>query len=169
MTCQLPLRDEFAPRAAAGAKRVDVHVVRTVLQMNPAVRAGRTTGEIKKALERGEPLVPAHTSAARAAVSTGALQRSTGAEALTLFARDRLVALDQELEAIERERVRLDQREAGLRDVARGAICGFVTLLEPAARDEAVHALRALAPELEKRGVSLGSLGQGGRRIGGLS
>jgi hypothetical protein len=53
-------------RRPSGVK-VDEQVVRKILKVNPALRAGRTTGQVKQSLERGEPLVKHETTAAAAA------------------------------------------------------------------------------------------------------
>ncbi|MEO1174953.1 MAG: hypothetical protein AAFX94_23300, partial [Myxococcota bacterium] len=53
-----------AEEEPAGAVKVDEQVVRNVLKVNPELRDGRTTFQVKKALERGEGLTPAAPASA---------------------------------------------------------------------------------------------------------
>jgi hypothetical protein len=121
---------------AVSTPTVDEKVVRKILQVNPTLRQGRTTAQVKKALERGEPAVPA--GAAKGPVAAGELE-----DAMGFFLRGKSERLRDGLAGIAARRRALEQEEAELRTQLREQLAAFVSLLDAAAVD--THGARVLA------------------------
>lgn len=114
-------------RAQTPKVRVDEQVVRKILKVNPALRAGRTTAQVKGSLERGEPLV-VPTQAAPAQAPAGATSRDTAQQLRETIA----FFLGGKAEAL-----------AATKSSLREQVLSFVSLLDRRALD--AHGLSILA------------------------
>ncbi len=116
-----------AQGAAEGKVKVDEQVVRKMLKVNPALRAGRTTAQVKKSLERGEPLVTRETAAPAAPVTDVASQLEG---ALRFFLSGKAEAFSAKRQDIEAKKKALDDELASARVMLRQQVVGFVALLD---------------------------------------
>ncbi|MEE8408259.1 MAG: hypothetical protein V3T05_01515 [Myxococcota bacterium] len=145
-----PPMDE-KPAEAEPKVKVDEQVVRKMLKVNPDMRQGRTTFQVKKSLERGEPIGTASSSepAAAPAVQSGpasAAQSGSGKElqdTIDFFVRGKTAALDEKLDAVSARRQALDDEEKTLRDEMAKQLVSFVSLLDD--KTVATHGRSALA------------------------
>ena len=105
---------------------VDERVVQKVLEMNPSLRRGRSTQQIKEALERGERLTG----------DTG--QRCDGptdrggalAHAIDAFIANKRQELAARVQTLEAERRALEVAEATERAKVKGEVLSFLSLLD---------------------------------------
>jgi hypothetical protein len=113
--------------------KVDEKVVRTLLRVNPDLRRGRTTGQIKRALEAGESLAfgVVNKSAGRPAVLSSEL-----ADTIGFFLRGKAERLRADLESIAARRRALDEEAARLGHDTREQLARFVGLLDGREVDE---------------------------------
>lgn len=131
--------------------RVDEQVVRNVLRVNPNVRNGRTTLQVKKALERGGALgVNASPHEKRKErLTESKLEPSDRdaqhqlAETLDFFLTSKRRELQSELEEIAERRRRLDEEENALHEAMRQKLVDFTSMLDAGAL--ALHGKAALA------------------------
>ncbi len=125
---------------------VDEKVVRKMLQVNPVMRQGRTTFQVKKAIEAGGALTggSAKESTVPPAREEGA-PKAAGelAETLGFFLRGKSDSLVATLADIGARRRALDVEEENARQAVREQVVGFVTLLDAAVVDK--HGPAALA------------------------
>jgi hypothetical protein len=113
--------------------RLDEKVVRKALQVNPALRQGRTTNQVKRDLEAGKSSPPAAPAPSRNELD----------DTLAFFVRGKADALAERLAAIAERRKALDAEELAAKREARDALASFVGLLDEAA--VALHGAAALA------------------------
>ncbi|HSI05011.1 MAG: hypothetical protein ACAI38_25005 [Myxococcota bacterium] len=109
--------------------KVDEQVVRKMLKVNPALRAGRTTAQVKKSLERGEPLVQREAAAAPTpshAADTASQLRDT----IRFFLSGKADAFAAKRQDIDAKRKALDEELAAARAGLREQVVGFVKLLD---------------------------------------
>lgn len=111
--------------------KVDEQVVRKMLKVNPALRAGRTTGQVKKALESGEPLIKRRevvevTPAKAVADDTAVQLRDT----IRFFVSGKADAYAATRQSIEERRRALDAELVAARAALREQIVSFVKLLD---------------------------------------
>ncbi len=166
------MREQRSPnshRDAAGV--VDERVVRQLLRVNASLRQGRTTGEVKRALERGEPLTPTPAVVAEEptihCAAVGLATEQLG-ETIGFFVRGKRQELDARLGEIERRRRALDEEARRARYAVREQLVAFVALLD--ARQVDLHGATVWQPhrdflaELELNPATL--VAQGCRRRG---
>lgn len=145
--------------------RVDEQVVRRVLKVNPDLREGRTTLQVKKALERGESLhggasgggasgsssgsglgrqAASSASAARPSNAVSARQLS---ETLDFFMTSKGRELSGQLDEIAARRQTLEEEERQLRAEVRQKLIDFVAMLDAGVL--ALHGREALQAHRE--------------------
>ncbi len=143
---QPPSMNKPADENAAKVK-VDEQVVRKILKVNPALRAGRTTAQVKKSLERGEPLaqqpVLAPTRASSPAGDTATQLRDT----IRFFLSGKSEAFTAKSQDIEARKKALDAELTATRATLREQVVGFVKLLDPGALDANEAAMAAAFAE----------------------
>lgn len=108
--------------------KVDEQVVRKMLKVNPALRAGRTTGQVKRALESGQPLLsqPAQPAPSAPAADVAGQLRDT----VRFFVSGKaegFAALSRDIEARKKA---LDDELAAARAALREQLVAFVKLLD---------------------------------------
>ncbi|MEM6533431.1 MAG: hypothetical protein AAF654_12465 [Myxococcota bacterium] len=153
-----------------GAVKVDEQVVRNVLKVNPNLRDGRTTFQVKKALERGEGLTPGTnpTPASQNSPTSSSDQARQLGETLDFFMTTKQRELTTKLDEIAERRRLLDEEEQGLRGDMKQKLVDFACMLD--AGILAIHGKEALAPHREllaKLGITstelLDAVKRGGR------
>lgn len=132
---QPPPMNPSPVRGDGGSRiKVDEQVVRNMLRVNPALRLGRTTFQVKSALERGEPVgVTAKTvapSQEAPVIGTGASASGELRDAVSFFLRGKLEQLRAQLAEIEAQRRQLAAREQEARSAAREQVLTFAGLLD---------------------------------------
>lgn len=144
-----PAGSEPAPRV-----RVDEQVVRNVLKVNPDLRDGRTTFQVKKALESGEPLSASATARAKASAEvvppeSGARsdQARQLAETLDFFMTSKGRELSGTLDEIAARRRLLDEEEKRAREDMRHKLVDFLLMLDTGVL--ALHGKEALQAHRE--------------------
>lgn len=148
---------------------VDENVVRKMLKVNPALRQGRTTSQVKKSFERGEPLMskagtPAATATEqpRGALPAGASELR---DTVSFFLRSKLEALGTKEAEIEARRKALDAELEAAKSTLRDQVKSFLGLLDQSAL--AQHGAAALAEHtqsLKRVGLDANSLIDAARR-----
>ena len=109
--------------------KVDDQVVRKMLKVNPGLRAGRTTGQVKRDLESGQPLVKreaAKPADVTPASDTAAQLRDT----IRFFLSGKADAFARTREDIDARRKALDEELASQRAALREQVLSFVKLLD---------------------------------------
>ncbi|OGQ90037.1 MAG: hypothetical protein A2289_13645 [Deltaproteobacteria bacterium RIFOXYA12_FULL_58_15] len=140
----------------AGAKKliVDEQVVRKMLQVNPALRKGRTTFQVKKAIERGDGLTreDSRTATSEAPRTFGQADARDVAprsdaqelvETIDFFVRGKADKLKAGLDEIDARRRQLDAEEAQVRAKHCDQLISFFSLLDDGA--VALNGKKALA------------------------
>jgi hypothetical protein len=141
-----PLADAPAPSNCRPKVRVDEQVVRKILEMNPELRKGRTTVQVRRVLEQGGSLATgpgggdARSGGSAPSVPSPATQLE---DTIAFFLRGKHTELESSLGALYARRRALDDEERGLKTRFRDQIAGFVAMLDPAA--VAAHGTSALA------------------------
>ncbi len=133
---------ELAPKVM-----VDEKVVRKILQVNPDLRQGRTTLQVKKSLERGEPVQPPPAPIPQARQGASEL-----ADSLGFFLRGKAERLRERLTQISARRQALDAEEAQLRQDLAHEVGSFVALLD--AQLVETHGAAALATHADLLAVA---------------
>jgi len=134
--------------------RVDEQVVRKMLQVNPGLRQGRTTAEIKRTLEAGGSF---H---ARDEAKVDAADATQGVLAAFLAQKSRQLADD--LEAIEHRRAALAAQAQQVRNRQREELLSFARLLRPGTLSEgAVKSIRRHGALLTSVGLSINDMIRG--------
>ncbi|MEK7705298.1 MAG: hypothetical protein AAB426_10090 [Myxococcota bacterium] len=158
---------EVATPAAQPTPTVDEQVVRKMLKVNPDMRKGRTTQQVKRALERGEAIGGAPAQPATSVLAASDPAREL-AETLGFFLRGKTEALRRalaDIDARRRELVAQEQRERAMR---RAEIVAFVHLLDrDAIARHGATALGGHAALLGELGVTPRELLEDVRRSGG--
>lgn len=156
------------PAEAAPKVKVDEQIVRKMLKVNPDMRKGRTTFQVKKALERGDPIgaasSPEAAPAQAVASATGSMPAAGGLgkelqDTIDFFVRGKTAALDEKLDDVSVRRKALDDEEKSLCDEMAKQLVSFVSLLDEKAI--AAHGRAALAKHgafLAKVGLDVASL-----------
>lgn len=122
---------------------VDEQVVRKMLKVNPELRKGRTTFQVKKALEKGEPVGGDERAAPEAPANE---KRSDGhelAETVDFFVSGKATKLDATLADIDARRRALEAEEQRARAEMAEQVVSFVALLDDGAI--AAHGKKALS------------------------
>ncbi len=141
--------------------RLDEKVVRKALQVNPALRAGRTTGQVKRDLEAGQAV---RTEPSAAPVASGS-SKSELDDTLGFFIRGKSEALASRLGEIAERKKALDAEEAAAKKELRDQLASFVALLDEAT--VAMHGVGALSKHkdfLAKLDVTPASLLEAARK-----
>lgn len=129
-----PMHDEGA---SVGNVKVDEKVVRKILTINPGLRKGRTTFEVKKALERGESLAADRRAALPLGVGKQPPPTTAAArdleQAIALFMRSKADGFTQALQELQLQRQALNRAEAEARAALAEQLVAFVRLLDPKA------------------------------------
>lgn len=149
-----------AKTPAGRALRVDEAVVRNVLKVNPTLRKGRTTVEVKRALEAGEAFsahqpLPGPKSAQDCAAP---LVGSAGqlSDAFSLFLSGRMQRLDVALGTVAERRRQLEAEEEALRKEAIEQLVTFASMLDSnLLRTHGAAALGAHRDLLERFGLEV--------------
>lgn len=142
-----------APDDTASPKvTLDEGVVRKMLQVNPELRDGRTTFQVKKDMEGGQSVA---TDGRRA---TGEVRRSTGPQSapptpstskselddtVGFFMKGRTAELSEKLAALRAQRTALEEQERAVRDAFKTDLAKFVGMLDP--QVVAMHGVSALS------------------------
>ena len=153
---QPPSANKSAAREP-GKVKVDEQVVRKMLKVNPGLRAGRTTAQVKTSLERGEPLV--NRAAQAKAEGSWAPPRDTPSQlrdTLRFFLSGKADAFTTKRQDIDAKKKALDDELAGARASLREQIIGFAKLLD---RDTVLANETALATAFAEQGGLLRELG----------
>ncbi len=139
----------LAPDSGQGEPKVtvDEKVVRKMLKVNPDLRKGRTTAQVKRALESGEAVGGAPEAKAASAAPQG---QSELEDTLGFFLRGKADKLRDDLAAIEHKRRALAEEEARLKAQLREQLAGFLSLLDAKAVDAKGAAALAKHAELLK-------------------
>lgn len=149
-----PMKPSTPPESAkkdSPKVTVDENIVRKMLKVNPTLRQGRTTHQVKKSLERGDSLMG--DSAQKAAPSAGSSEPvantklPSGAaelrDAVGFFLRSKLDALNAKEADIEARRKALADELESERSTLRHQVQSFLGLLDQSAL--AQHGPAALA------------------------
>ena len=147
---QPPPMTPAAPAEPAAAVKVDEQVVRNVLAMNPDLRDGRTTFQVKKALERGEALSAKEATAPTArpvAANSDTDQARKLSETLDFFLTSKGRELGGVLDEIAARRRLLNEEEQRARAEMRQTLVDFARMLDPGVL--AVHGREALQAHRE--------------------
>ncbi len=128
------------PAEAKPKITVDEQVVRKMLKVNPELRKGRTTYQVKKALEQGGTVASAEPQASPAAKSDGGGQLQ---DALDFFVRGKSSELQSKRAGLAARRQALDLEEQQLAATFREQVVSFVGLLDQGAVER--HGRVALA------------------------
>ncbi len=152
--------------AAAPAVTVDEKVVRKMLQINPALRDGRTTFQVKKDLEHGQAVHtddgpatgPVPASPQREAAAGTSPARSNGArgdleETVSFFIKGRAEDFESALNDIAERRRALDAEEQQAAGELSDQLARFLAML-----DETIVAMHGVSV-LSRHGELLGRLG----------
>lgn len=145
--------------------KVDEQVVRKMLKVNPDMRKGRTTFQVKKALESGESLAASDSTVALASSGhlatsptptlAGGSAASELQETIDFFVRGKADKLEELLVAFAERRRALDQEESAAREELVGHVVAFVGLLdEKAVTSRGRKALAKHAEFLKKLGLT---------------
>jgi hypothetical protein len=149
---------------------VDENVVRKMLKVNPTLRQGRTTSQVKKSLERGETLTGQAT--AESVKAPGApLPAGAGElrDTMTFFLRGKIDAFSAKEAEIEERRKAMDAELEAARLTVRQHVQTFLGLLDQ--ETLAKHGPAALAEHaksLAKIGLDASSVVDAARRGGKL-
>lgn len=118
---------------------VDERIVRKILRVNPAMRQGRTTGEVKEALDNGESLLrPVDQRTILPGLKAADLCSPAGAEppnryfedALAFFLSGQKQHLNTILDDISERRAALEAEEQQAKATARSRVLAFVSMLD---------------------------------------
>jgi hypothetical protein len=123
--------------------RLDEKVVRKMLQVNPAMRGGRTTAQVKRDLEGGGGAVVEKPASAVPVTST----KAELDDALAFFIRGKAEKLSAELAAVAEKKKALDEEEAAAKRVVKEQLASFIALLDEGA--VAMHGVTALSKHKE--------------------
>jgi len=167
---QPPPMNEPGADAGAPQVKVDEKVVRKMLQVNPAMRAGRTTFQVKRDLEGGQAVTTASeratTAAPRAASAAApASGRTELDETLGFFLRGKEESFNQRLDELAARRRELESEEHAVRQALAAELAKFVSMLDD--KVVALHGVAALSHHkslLERLGVTPAQLLQEARR-----
>ena len=160
-----------AQKDGAPTPKVDEKVVRKMLQVNPGMRQGRSTMQVKKALEQGAVIsVKDGASAAPAATGKDARPHAAGVageldDTVGFFLRGKAEAFRAALGDFLARRRALDEEEARTKKQLREQIGGFVSLLDAKAVE--AHGAATLAKHgelLRLLGVTPAELLEAARR-----
>ena len=156
---------QASSKAATPRVTVDENVVRKMLKVNPTLRQGRTTSQVKRSIERGDTLTgkPAlgapeasNASGVGPSSSTGGASLPAGAselrDTMTFFLRGKLDGLSAKEVEIQERRKALDAELDAARVTVRQQVTAFLGLLDqetlakhgPAALAEHAKALAKL-------------------------
>jgi hypothetical protein len=128
---------------------VDEKVVRKMLAVNPSLRKGRTTQQVKRALERGETVGGTTRNASPTSIPTatvaaaGSMRHELG-ETVSFFIRGKAEALTAQLDDLVARKRALEDEEARAKGLVGEQIVAFLALLGPGAVDQ--YGSAALAP-----------------------
>ena len=155
------------PKVEAASKvTVDEKVVRKMLAVNPSMRKGRTTFQVKKALERGESIAATESTAA-VVVPTTALSsanpasdiRRELAETIGFFVRGKKERWQAKLADLAAQRHAVNEAQEQARTELSGQLISFVVLLDSEALASAGRgALAEHAEFLGELGLTAASL-----------
>lgn len=157
-----PMNDQ--PRGEASPKvTVDEKVVRKMLQVNPELRDGRTTFQVKRDMEQGQVV---RTDGRRSSGSVTSRNAPPGSplasapsggtrqeldETLSFFIKSKRDALEKRLGELAAQRQALEQEEKTIRDSFAGDLAKFLAMLDPTI--VAMHGVRALSAHQELLGL----------------
>jgi len=111
--------------------RVDEKVVRKMLQVNPGMRKGRTTVQVKKALEQGSALGSVDSNSDRDNARPGGPSAAHEfEETVGYFVRGKGAELRAKLADLETKRRGLDDEERALKQALRDQVMAFVAMLD---------------------------------------
>ncbi|MBI3178409.1 MAG: hypothetical protein HYZ27_02035 [Deltaproteobacteria bacterium] len=136
------------PAEAKPKVTVDEQVVRKMLKVNPELRKGRTTYQVKKSLEQGAPVAQSPAEAAPGSATpptsdaSGQLQ-----DAVDFFVRGKMGELKSKRAEILARRKALDADEQQLAATYREQVVSFVSLLDASTVER--HGRAALAKHAE--------------------
>jgi hypothetical protein len=158
-------------KAAIPKVTVDENVVRKMLKVNPTLRQGRTTSQVKKSLERGDSLMGATVPAASTAKAQRGAPLPAGAaelrDTMTFFVHGKLECLSAKEAEVEERRKALDAELESARASVRQQVTAFLGLLDQ--ETLAKHGPTALAEHaksLAKLGLDTTTLVDQARRGG---
>jgi hypothetical protein len=145
--------------------KVDEQVVRKMLKVNPDMRKGRTTFQVKKALESGESLAASDSTAAPASSGhlatsptptlAGGSAASELQETIDFFVRGKADKLEELLVSFAERRRALEQEESAAREELIKQVVAFIGLLdENAIAAQGRKALAKHAEFLKKLGLT---------------
>jgi hypothetical protein len=146
----------FCSERDATRVTVDEQVVRKLLAVNPQMRKGRTTFQVKKAIERGEPVLgePARNAPegpTPAACTDGPMLSRPAANELQksvdFFVDGKARALGARLDEIETRRRALVAEEKRAKSEVAEQVVAFLALLDPSV--VAAHGKRVLARHVD--------------------
>lgn len=158
---------------------VDEKVVRKMLQVNPALRDGRTTAQVKRDIESGQAVpaagrrptgAPSMDAPSPASSATPATNGPRGEldETLGLFMRGKAMDLQGRLDDIAGRRKQLEVEEQQVRATFCDELARFVAMLDPTV--VATHGVAALSRHkavLERFGVTPAEVLEAVRRARG--
>ncbi|MBC7792262.1 MAG: hypothetical protein H7Z43_01020 [Clostridia bacterium] len=138
-----PTADPSAQKDQDRKLTVDENIVRKMLKVNPTLRQGRTTSQVKKSLEQGDSLTGAKSgasanrtgadaSSALEATRSGSLPISAAElrDTVTFFLRSKLEALTATEAEIANRRVALDAELESAQTTLRYQVRSFLGLLD---------------------------------------
>jgi len=136
------------PQAQSSAKvTVDEKVVRKMLAVNPAMRRGRTTQQVKRAFETGEGVdTKTETTPAQTTPASGAVVGSAGRElddTIGFFVRGKADVLKAQLEELAARRKAIEAEEKQAKMTMREQMVAFLALLD--GKEVDAHGPAALA------------------------
>lgn len=141
---QPPPMNEAGGESDAPKVTLDEKVVRKILQINPAMRDGRTTFQVKKDMEAGQS-VRTGPEAVAAPVTPPAAggTRSELDDTIGFFMRGKGKELGEKLGDLGARRAALEEEERAVRAQFTADVAAFLAMLDP--KIVAMHAVTALS------------------------
>ena len=168
---------QTSSKTATPRVTVDENVVRKMLKVNPTLRQGRTTSQVKRSIERGDTLTGKPALGAPEALVTKPTGSISGAslpagaselrDTMTFFLRGKLDGLSAKEAEIEERRKALNAELDAARVTVRQQVTAFLSLLDQ--ETLARHGPAALAEHakaLAKLGLDTNTLVDNARRGG---
>lgn len=160
-----PMAQEPPADAPAPAKKVTVDegVVRKMLQINPDLRDGRTTFQVKKDMESGQVVRTdgrrsngeLRSTPTSSAGGGGSTNKSELEDALSFFMKGKTQDLEAKRADIQARRRQLEEEERALREGLLQDVAKFLRMLDPTV--VATHGVTALSKHkaiLDQAGIT---------------
>ncbi len=143
-----PPMNEAAGESKTPKVTLDEKVVRKMLQINPAMRDGRTTFQVKKDMEGGQAVrvdkeAPVSSSATPTATPAVSGTKSDLDETIGFFMKGKGAEVQEQLSDLGARRAALEAQEQDLRAQFTADVAKFLSMLDP--KIVAMHGVTALS------------------------